>query len=94
LSFRALVADRIVLSLPPDLAVEVRSPSDRTGPLLAKVADWLDVGAALVWVVDPVSRTAQVYRPDGSIALLGATNALDGEGVLPGFTLPLASLFD
>jgi len=79
---------------PPDLAVEVRSPNDRTGALLGKVADWISAGAALVWVVDPARRTAQVYRPDGSITLLGVPQALDGEGVLPGFTLPLASLFD
>ena len=78
----------------PDLAVEVRSPSDRTGELLAKVADWLRAGTALVWVVDPVRRAAQVYRLDGSISLLGEADPLRGEEVLEGFTLPLATLFD
>ena len=76
----------------PHLAVEVRSPSDRTGEVLAKVADWLSAGTALVWVVDPMRRTAQVYRLDGSISLLGDADELQGEGVLPGFTLPLATL--
>lgn len=78
----------------PDLVVEVRSPSDRTGALLAKVGDWLEAGASLVWVVDPARRNAQVYRADGAIALLGDTDALDGEDVLPGFRLALATLFD
>lgn len=37
----------------PDLAVEVRSPSDRIGELPAKVRDWLNAGVTLLWVVDP-----------------------------------------
>ena len=78
----------------PDLAVEVRSPSDRTGELLAKVGDWLNAGVALVWVVDPVRRCAQVYRLDGMVTILGESEALAGESVLPGFTLELSSLFD
>ncbi len=77
----------------PDLAVEVRSPSDRTGEILAKVADWLNAGTALVWIVDPVRRAAQVYRPDGTVTLRGETDALDGEALLPGFELPLVGLF-
>jgi Uma2 family endonuclease len=80
-------------TLAPDLAVEVLSPNDRPGEVLAKVADWLSGGARLVWVVDPIARRARVYRADGSEALLGEDDALDGEGVLPGFTCPVASLF-
>lgn len=76
----------------PDLVVEIRSPSDRTGELLAKAGDWLSGGTALVWIVDPVRQTAQVYRPDGSVSLLGVADALDGEAVLPGFSLPMASI--
>jgi len=50
----------------PDLAVEVLSPGDRPGEVLAKVADWLSAGARLVWVVDPERRVARVYRQDGA----------------------------
>jgi Uma2 family endonuclease len=77
-------------ALAPDLAVEVRSPNDRTGELLGKVAAWLDAGARIVWVIDPERREARVYRPDGTLTIVGATDALDGEDVLPGFTCPLA----
>ncbi len=76
----------------PDLAVEVLSPGDRPGEVLAKVADWLTAGTALVWVVDPERREARVYRADGTEAPLGADDALDGEDVLPGFTCPLGSV--
>jgi len=47
----------------------------------------------LVWVVDSEKRTARVYRADGSEALLGTNETLDGEGVLPGFRCPLAELW-
>ena len=36
--------------LAPDLVVEVRSPGDRAGEILAKVADWLSAGVIpVVW---------------------------------------------
>ena len=75
--------------LAPDLVVEVLSPDDRPGEVLAKVADWLSAGTRLVWVIDPERSDARVYRQDGSIAVLRESDALDGEGVLPGFTCPL-----
>lgn len=77
----------------PDLAIEVRSPNDRPGEVLAKVGDWLDAGAQLVWVIDPPRETAAVYRADGSQVVLAIDDALDGDDVLPGFTLALRALF-
>ncbi len=77
----------------PDLAVEVRSPNDRAGAVAAKVSDWLEAGTVLVWSVDPAREQVVVYRADGSVSVLGATDALTGETLLPGFTLPLQELF-
>lgn len=76
----------------PDLAVEVLSPDDRPGEVLEKVADWLNAGVRLVWVVDPRRRIARVYRPDGVDAQLSERDALDGEDVLPGLSIPLADV--
>lgn len=75
--------------LGPDLVVEVLSPSDRPGAVLAKVADWLNAGSRLVWVIDPERALARVYRSDGTEALVSQTDALDGEDVVPGFSCPL-----
>jgi Uma2 family endonuclease len=87
-------APRAFAEFAPDLVVEVLSPDDRPGELLAKVADWLTAGTQLVWVVDPARVEGRVYRADGSTALLGARDAFDGEDVLPGLQLPLAILDD
>jgi Uma2 family endonuclease len=80
------------LELAPDLAVEVLSHTDRPGDLLAKVGDWLDAGARLVWVIDPERRLARVYRADGTESLLDETGRLPGEDVLPGFSCTLAAI--
>jgi hypothetical protein len=55
----------------PDLTVEVLSPDDRPGEVLAKVADWLKAGTRLVWGVNPDRRLARAYRADGTMAEIG-----------------------
>ncbi len=80
------------LQLAPDLVVEVLSPSDRPGEILAKVGDWLEAGASHVWVIDSERRQARIYRSDGTESLLEDEDALDGGQVLPGFTCTLASI--
>ena len=79
-------------SIAPDLAVEVLSPDDRPGEVLAKVSDWLRAGTRLVWVVDPDRRVVRVYREDGSESLLAADAEVDGEDVLPGFSCSVGDL--
>jgi Uma2 family endonuclease len=78
--------------LAPDLAVEVLSPDDRPGEVLAKVGDWLNAGARAVWVVDPLRIIARVYRADGSESILGETDAVRGEDILPGFEYQLSTI--
>lgn len=75
--------------LAPDLAVEVLSPHDNSRDVLEKVGEYLDAGTRLVWVIDPEKRTAVAYRSLAEVRVLGATDALDGEEVVPGFACPL-----
>src|SRR6201988_5574090 len=49
----------------PDLVVEVLSPGDRPGEVLAKVGDWLDADARAVGGIGPERRIARVYRQGG-----------------------------
>ena len=80
------------LQIAPDVAVEVLSPGDRAGGVLAKVGDWLEAGTRLVWVIDPERRIARVYRPDGTESSLTEGQSLDGEDVVPGFSCLLGSI--
>lgn len=79
---------------PPDLAVEILSPSNQDSEMRAKVDEYLDAGVRMVWLVDPGARVVSVHRPDARARTLGIGHVLDGEDVLPGFQLPLASFFE
>jgi Uma2 family endonuclease len=79
--------------MPPALVVEVVSRHDTPRDLRKKVQEYLQVGVRQVWVVDERTRTVQVHRADGTTDILTETATLAGEDVLPGFTVPVADLF-
>lgn len=78
---------------PPDLAVEVLSPSDTVYNVEDKVATWLAYGTRLVWVVHPKRRVVLVHKPDEPVMTLEETDALDGGDVIPGFKFPVQDIF-
>jgi Uma2 family endonuclease len=77
----------------PDLAVEVVSPSDTVGRIEGKVAEWVESGARLVWVVSPKMRTVTAYRSLTEIVVLTEKDTLDGGEVVPGFHVSIAEIF-
>jgi Uma2 family endonuclease len=77
---------------PPDLAVEVLSPTDDPASLRIKIVNYLRAGTT-VWVVDPIRQQIEVYAPDQSPVTLTVEDTLDGGSVLPGFSLPVKSVF-
>lgn len=77
----------------PDLAVEILSPSNTRKEMQIKLKEYFLGGVKLVWIIDPEKRTAEVYTAPDKVTAIPADGALDGGEVLPGFTLPLATLF-
>ena len=80
--------------IPPDLAIEVVSPSDVQSRVTRKALDYLNAGTQLVWVLDPVSKTVTVYRSENDIEILTHKATLTGEDVVPGFSCPVGKLFE
>jgi Uma2 family endonuclease len=76
----------------PDLAVEVLSPGDSHAQIERKVEDYLRWGVRLVWVIDPRSGDATVYRSGASPLHLTLDGRLEGADVVPGFSCPLSDL--
>ncbi len=78
----------------PDLAVEVLSPGNTVEEIDDKLTEYFENGSRLVWVINPIQHYVLVYRsaqePD---RLLKSMDSLDGEEVIPGFTLAVADLF-
>lgn len=77
----------------PDLAVEVISPNDLYAEVDEKVAAWLEHGTQIVFVVNPRRQTVAVHRPGQPVPILGIDGVLDGEDVVPGWTMPVRDLF-
>lgn len=79
---------------PPDLAVEVVSPGDSAEEVEEKTLEYLQAGARLVWIVRPRARTITVYRSLKQVRVLTPDDTLDGDDVLPGFTVPVKEVFE
>jgi len=77
---------------PPDLAIEVVSPSDRHSKVEGKALDWLAAGTRAVVVVDPPLRTATVYRSRHDIRIISADEPLELDDVVAGWS-PLVGAF-
>lgn len=78
----------------PDLTIEVLSPGNTVEEIDDKLVEYFENGTRLVWVINPNQHYVLIYRsaeePD---RLLKSADSLDGEEVIPGFTLPIANLF-
>jgi Uma2 family endonuclease len=73
----------------PDFVVEIRSPSDRLSTLQSKMREYIDNGAQLGWLLDPLEKKVYGYRPNAPVEILDQPVTLSGGPVLPGFVLHL-----
>ena len=78
----------------PDFVIEIRSASDRLSTLQAKMQEYIDNGARLGWLVDPIGRRAYVYRPGAAVEVLDSPQTLSGDPELAGFTLDMSAIWD
>ena len=91
---KGIDSNEIYMPIPPDLAVEVVSPNDLATDLDIKVEEYLNNGFALVWVVEPGTKTVTIHRADGSLARLHAKDEITGETALPTFRCKVAEFFE
>ena len=80
--------------IPPDLAVEVVSPTDKHYDVTEKALAYLKARTRLVWVIEPVAKTVMVYRSETDFTVLTSENTLTGEDVVAGFTCPVVQFFE
>jgi Uma2 family endonuclease len=97
ISWEKLPADELppqrVATISPDLAVEVLSEGNTAAEMAQKLKDFFQAGTRLAWIIDPKSRTAEVYTSPTECKHVGRSGTLLGADVLPGFKLPLSKLF-
>lgn len=79
----------------PDLAVEIVSPTDRYARVIEKVGVYLEDGVRLVWVIDPENRQVSMTEAGANASVtLSTGDTLTGSEVIPGFSIPVTSLFE
>ena len=78
---------------PPDLHIEIVSPDQSVRKCQEKLAFSRANGCPLGWLIDPIRRTVQVYRPGRRPQRLPDDGGLEGDPILPGYRLPVAELF-
>jgi Uma2 family endonuclease len=92
---RAILEEGAIPTM-PDLAVEIKSPSNSHKELVEKATYYLEHGTKIVWVILPEQQTVEVYTRGNEqihVERLDTTGVLSGGAVLPAFTLPVADIF-
>ncbi|MEO5926891.1 MAG: Uma2 family endonuclease [Bryobacteraceae bacterium] len=77
----------------PDLAVEIVSPSDSFRQMTRKVRQYFAAGCHTVWVIHPDRKEVEVFEATGSDRTLTASETLEAQDLLPGFSLLVGALF-
>ena len=82
----------------PDIAIEIRSPSNTLEELREKAQRYLRLGTSIVWTVLPVEQRVEVCRMNESGEIkrevFGPDDTMSGENVLPGFSLEVRRIFE
>jgi Uma2 family endonuclease len=73
----------------PDFVVELRSKSDTLEKLQRKMLEYVENGAQLGWLIDPLEKRVYVYQPGKEVNCLIEPQKVSGEPVLRRFELEL-----
>lgn len=84
--------DEPVWGLFPDLAIEVLSRGNTSLEMNRKIDEYFTAGTRLVWIIDPIARTATIYSSPTNSTNIGLGDVLTAPDILPGFSLPLADV--
>ena len=82
------------LPLCPDFVIELRSSSDSLSELHEKMREYMNNGARLGWLLDPLTRSVYVYGADGAIEEIKDAERVEGEPLLTGFVLDLQRIWE
>jgi Uma2 family endonuclease len=78
---------------PPDIAVEILSPSEAAMDLNRKVNEYLKAGCLEVWVIDHLSDEMFIHTDSSSVRLVRGDETVETP-LLPGLSVRLRDLFE
>ncbi|QZZ22747.1 Uma2 family endonuclease [Leptothermofonsia sichuanensis E412] len=77
----------------PDFVIELVSETDTLEDIQAKMQEYIENGCRLGWLINPRTKTVEIYRPSQPPVTVSFSTPLSGEDVLPGFVLNLQTIF-
>jgi Uma2 family endonuclease len=77
----------------PDFVVELRSETDSLKTLQEKIEEYIENGAQLGWLIDPIKKKVYVYRPNVDVEILDNPQTVSGEPLLKGFELNVQKIW-
>lgn len=77
----------------PDFAIELNSCWDSIEHLQDKMREYLEAGVCLGWLIDPETRSVEVYRPGKEVERIENATMVSGDPELPGFVLDLGKVW-
>ncbi|HTK38889.1 MAG TPA: Uma2 family endonuclease [Pyrinomonadaceae bacterium] len=77
----------------PDFVIELLSPSDNLADTQAKMAEYIENGVRLGWLIDPMDKKVHVYCANGDVEILDDPEMVSGEDVLKGFELRVREIW-
>lgn len=78
----------------PDFIIELRSPNENLAELKRKMEQWIANGVQLGWLIDPENKTVSVCRPGEQPEILSHPTSVQGNGVMAGFELVMARIWE
>ena len=79
------------LPLCPDFIIELRSESDDLQDVQNKMDEYIENGALLGWLIDPLERKVHIYKPN-EVKILDDPKTVSGEGIMSGFDLDMTEI--
>lgn len=80
-------------TIPPDLMVEVKSPTDKIDDLRDKIDEFLVQGTVVGILVNPDDRTVEIRRQNRSPVTLQNDDLLTVPDLLPGWEVPISEFW-
>ena len=79
---------------PPDLAIEILSPSNRPSAIAEKIDDYLEAGTKVVIIANPRSRSVSIHSHGRAVVILTESDTLEVPEVIPGWSMSVSRIFD
>jgi Uma2 family endonuclease len=54
---------------------------------------WIDNGAKLAWLIDPIDRAVSIYRPHHEVESHQNPTSIHADGIMSGFSLIMSRLW-